>query len=101
MTSSPRLGDTLAARAHLAAARSGNVQVILGDGGQGWARAAPYDRIILTVGAWDITPAWLDQLIPGGRLVLPLRVGNGAQKSVAFDRAPPGSEPRLVSQAVR
>ena len=90
-----------AARAHLAAAGSTNVQVVRADGGAGYAPAAPYDRIILTVGAWDITPAWLEQLIPTGRLVLPLGVVNGVQKAVAFDRTPPGSEPRLLSQSVR
>ena len=89
------------ARAHLTTAGSGNVQVVQADGGEGYAPAAPYDRIVLTVGAWDITPAWLEQLRPGGRLVLPLRVGNGAQRAVAFVRAPPGREPRLVSQSAR
>jgi len=90
-----------AARVHLEAAGSANVQVVCADGGAGYPPAAPYDRIILTVGAWDITPAWFEQLRPGGRLVMPLRVGNGAQKSVAFDRSPPRSEPRLVSQSAR
>ena len=91
----------VAARAHLAAAGSDNVQVICGDGGHGYGPAAPYDRIILTVGAWDVTPAWYDQLGPGGRLVLPLRVATGAQRAVAFDKAPVGVEPRFVSQSVR
>jgi len=90
-----------AARAHLTAAGSSNVQVIRGDGGEGYAPTAPYDRLILTVGAWDITPAWYEQLSSGGRLVLPLRVANGAQKAVAFDRTSPGIEPRLISQSVR
>jgi protein-L-isoaspartate(D-aspartate) O-methyltransferase len=49
------------------------------------AGGAPYDRIILTVGAWDVAPAWRDQLGRGGRLVLPLMIG-GSQKSVAFER---------------
>ncbi|MGE5462823.1 MAG: hypothetical protein ACM3PS_05690, partial [Syntrophothermus sp.] len=44
---------------------------------------APFDRIILTVGAPDITPAWWDQLKPGGRLVLPLML-RGSMKSIAF-----------------
>ena len=73
------------ARAHLAAAGIEHVRVVLGDGGLGCPDGAPYDRIILTVGAWDIAPAWLEQLRPGGRLVLPLTVG-GSQKSVAFVR---------------
>lgn len=75
-----------AARAHLDAAGFGRVEVVRGDGGLGYPAAAPYDRIILTVGAWDIAPAWQEQLRPGGRLVLPLSVG-GVQLSVAFAHA--------------
>src|SRR5262249_27355576 len=84
------------ARAHLAAAGFERVRVVLGDGGLGYPDGAPYDRIILTVGAWDIAPAWREQLRPGGRLVLPLTVG-GSQKSVAFVRA----EDELVSASVK
>jgi protein-L-isoaspartate(D-aspartate) O-methyltransferase len=75
-----------AARAHLAAAGIERVQVVCGDGGYGWAEGAPYDRIILTVGAWDIAPAWLEQLNPDGRIVLPLSLA-GPQVSVAFEPA--------------
>jgi protein-L-isoaspartate(D-aspartate) O-methyltransferase len=74
------------ARAHLAAVGATRVQVVLGDGGLGYPDGAPYDRIILTVGAWDVAPAWWSQLRPGGRLVLPLTIG-GSQKSVAFVHA--------------
>jgi protein-L-isoaspartate(D-aspartate) O-methyltransferase len=74
-----------AAREHLAAAGYCRVQVVCADGGHGYADAAPYDRIILTVGAWDIAPAWWEQLRPGGRLVLPLSLPGG-QKSLAFEQ---------------
>lgn len=73
-----------AARAHLAAAGFPEVQVIATDGALGYPPAAPYDRIILTVGAWDLTPAWHAQLKPGGRLVLPLEIAPGSQKSIAL-----------------
>jgi protein-L-isoaspartate(D-aspartate) O-methyltransferase len=49
------------------------VNVVLADAEDGFAEDAPYDRIVVTVGAWDIPPAWVDQLAPGGRLVVPLR----------------------------
>jgi protein-L-isoaspartate(D-aspartate) O-methyltransferase len=74
------------ARASLAAAGSGAVRVICADGALGVAEHAPYDRIIVTVGAWDIAPQWLGQLAPGGRIVLPLSV-RGIQLSVALERA--------------
>jgi protein-L-isoaspartate(D-aspartate) O-methyltransferase len=74
-----------AAREHLALAGFEQVEVVRADGGYGYADAAPFDRIILTVGAPDITPAWLDQLKPNGRIVLPLML-KGSMKSIAFER---------------
>ena len=41
------------------------VTVVCQDGGFGHPDHAPYDRIILTVAAWDIVPAWREQLKPG------------------------------------
>ncbi len=61
------------AHAHLKAAGIDHVQVICGDGALGWEEATPYDRVVLTVGASDIAPAWREQLRPGGRMVLPLQ----------------------------
>lgn len=84
------------AREHLASAGFDRVQVVCGDGGLGYSATAPFDRIILTVQAWDITPAWWEQLRTGGRLLLPLSVIRGVQKLVAFER---GSD-SLVSVAV-
>jgi protein-L-isoaspartate(D-aspartate) O-methyltransferase len=75
------------AREHLAAAGAGQVEVVQADGGLGWAPGAPYDRIILTVGAPDIMPGWATQLAAGGRLVLPLSLRAGLQYAVAFDQA--------------
>jgi len=76
-----------AAREHLAACGFGGVRVVQADGGHGWPPCAPYDRIILTVGAWDIAPAWVSQLSPRGRLVLPLALRAGIQYSIAFEHA--------------
>ncbi|MGH4010190.1 MAG: hypothetical protein ACRDTH_18880 [Pseudonocardiaceae bacterium] len=46
----------------------------------------PYDRIIVTAGAWDITPAWWHQLGLSGRLVVPLRLhGSGLTRVLPFD----------------
>ncbi|MGC1212913.1 MAG: methyltransferase, FxLD system [Micromonospora sp.] len=73
------------AEVFLAAAGCPQVTVVCGDGAHGYPPAAPYDRIIATVGVWDLAPAWLDQLAPGGRIVVPLDL-HGAQVSVAFER---------------
>jgi protein-L-isoaspartate(D-aspartate) O-methyltransferase len=61
------------------------VHVITRDGALGDTDHAPYHRIIVTVGAFDLPPAWYDQLTPGGRLVVPLR-WRGQTRSVAFTR---------------
>jgi protein-L-isoaspartate(D-aspartate) O-methyltransferase len=50
-----------------------HVQVITRDGARGHADGAPYDKIVVTVGAWDLAAAWWQQLAPGGRMVVPLR----------------------------
>jgi protein-L-isoaspartate(D-aspartate) O-methyltransferase len=86
-----------AARRHVTAAGFPAVRVVRGDGALGHAPAAPYDRIILTVGAWDIALAWIAQLRPGGRLLLPLAVQGPIQKLVAFERV----DDHLASVSVR
>lgn len=70
-------------RERLAACGASRVTVGCGDGSEGWPEHAPYDRIISTVGAWDIAPAWMAQLAPHGRLVVPLDL-QGPQRSIAF-----------------
>lgn len=72
------------ARRALAAAGFDRVRVVHGDGADGVPDGAPYDRIIVTAGAWDVPPAWGEQLAPGGRLVVPLRI-RGVTRSVALE----------------
>jgi protein-L-isoaspartate(D-aspartate) O-methyltransferase len=73
------------ARECLVAAGCAGVSVVWGDGEFGYADHAPYDRIVITGGAWDLPPAWSDQLVPGGRLVVPLRM-RGMTRSIAFEQ---------------
>jgi protein-L-isoaspartate(D-aspartate) O-methyltransferase len=79
----PDLADR--ARASLAAAGFADVAVVCGDGGGGVPGHAPYDRIIVTAGVWDLAPQWLAQLGAGGRIVAPISV-RGIQLAVAFER---------------
>ncbi|GAB4086345.1 methyltransferase, FxLD system [Myceligenerans cantabricum] len=75
------------ARAHLTTAGYERVEVICGDGALGAPATAPYDRIIVTAGAWDIPEAWWQQLKVSGRLVIPLSLhGSGLTRSLAFER---------------
>ncbi|MFE7909746.1 methyltransferase, FxLD system [Streptomyces albogriseolus] len=75
----------LHARTRLNANGYEHVTVIERDGLLGAPENAPYDRIIATVGVWDIPATWWDQLNDGGRLVLPLR-WRGQTRSVALTR---------------
>jgi protein-L-isoaspartate(D-aspartate) O-methyltransferase len=62
---------------------TGRVRVLVADAEDGVADEGPFDAIIVTVGAWDIAPAWLGQLAPGGSLVVPL-IMNGVTRTVGF-----------------
>ncbi|MCY9784960.1 methyltransferase, FxLD system [Nocardiopsis sp. EMB25] len=55
------------------------------DAEDGVSEHAPWDRIIVTAGAWDIPPAWISQLAEHGRLVVPLRT-RSLTRSIGFAR---------------
>jgi len=73
------------ARRCLDAAGYQRVNVVLADAEYPLLDGGLFDAILVTVGAWDIPPAWLDQLAAEGVLVLPLRM-NGITRSIAFRR---------------
>ena len=68
-----------------------NVTVRCGDGYQGWAEEAPFDRIILTAAAPEIPQALVDQLRPGGILVAPVGGSPLAQSLVVINKLADGS----------
>ncbi|URN07651.1 methyltransferase, FxLD system [Actinomadura madurae] len=61
----------------------GRVTVVQADAGQSLPGFDPFDRTLVTVGAWDVPPVWLEQLTTDGILVVPLRM-NGVTRTIAF-----------------
>jgi protein-L-isoaspartate(D-aspartate) O-methyltransferase len=51
-----------------------NVECLVGDGSLGCLERAPFDRIIVTAGAPKVPPQLCEQLINGGRLVIPVGI---------------------------
>jgi len=50
----------------------GNVETTLGDGYYGWEEHGPYDAIVVTAAASHVPPPLIQQLKPGGRMVIPV-----------------------------
>lgn len=68
----------------------GNVIVRSGDGYFGWPEKAPFDAIMVTAAAPGLPPKLAEQLVFGGRLVIP--VGDGRQKLMTYVKTSSGLE---------
>jgi protein-L-isoaspartate(D-aspartate) O-methyltransferase len=83
----PELGDK--ARARLAAAGFEQVQVHVGDGSLGLPDEAPFDAIVVAAAAPDVPMTLYDQLVPRGRLVVPVGGPQGQRLEVVV-KSPEG-----------
>jgi len=81
---------TESARARLAGLEIRNVHFGYADGTLGWSPYAPYDGIVVTAGGSEIPQALIDQLAPGGRLVIPVGP-TGAQSLRVIERTTRGT----------
>jgi protein-L-isoaspartate(D-aspartate) O-methyltransferase len=91
--------EELAGQAERRLQRLGYLDVGLrvGDGSRGWSEHAPYDKILVTAAAERVPSALLDQLRPGGRIVMPLG-GTEAQMLATVDKG--GEGPARVQRVM-
>lgn len=68
-----------AAEEHFRKLKLTNIVTKCGDGSRGWKEGAPFDRIIVTAAADDLPKALVEQLAPGGIMVIPVGGEIGAQ----------------------
>jgi protein-L-isoaspartate(D-aspartate) O-methyltransferase len=79
------------ARALLSALGYRNIQTRIGDGYRGWPEAAPFDGIVVTAAPDHVPPALVEQLKPGGRLVIPVGSPGGEQQLLVIRKQADGN----------
>ena len=68
----------------------GNVETKVADGYYGWPEAAPFDGIVVTAAASHIPPPLIEQLKPGGRMVIPIGGSFASQYLMLVEKLPDG-----------
>ena len=68
-----------------------NVEIVEGDGTKGWPDEAPYDAILAAASGSHVPNALLDQLAPGGKIVMPLGSPGWVQELVKVTKRPDGT----------
>ena len=69
-----------------------NITAMVGDGAKGWPAQAPFERIIVTAAAPEEPKMLLDQLAPGGIMIVPVDTGQGGQELLRITRTAQGLE---------
>jgi protein-L-isoaspartate(D-aspartate) O-methyltransferase len=78
-----------------------NIVAKTGDGYQGWAEHAPFDAIMVTAAPREVPQPLIDQLKPGGRLVVPVGGQLAGQSLLLIQKNPDGTITRRTMLAVR
>jgi protein-L-isoaspartate(D-aspartate) O-methyltransferase len=78
-----------------------NIVAKIDDGYKGWPEHAPFDSIMVTAAAREVPQPLIDQLKPGGRLVIPVGVQSGVQTLYVIERHAGGTTTRRNVLAVQ
>ncbi len=88
-------------RERLAQLGFSNVEIVEGDGTLGWPAGAPYDAIFAAASGREVPPSLVEQLAPGGRLVMPMGAPGDVQRLILATKSPDGQIDRRDLGAVR
>jgi protein-L-isoaspartate(D-aspartate) O-methyltransferase len=78
----------------------GNIALVTKDGTVGWSKYAPYDAILVAAASPDIPDALVDQLAPGGRLLIPLGDRTTQELTLVTRTDDGGIDRRPITQCV-
>ena len=78
-----------------------NIVARIDDGYKGWPEHAPFDSIMVTAAAREVPQPLIDQLKPGGRLVIPVGSQSGAQTLYLIEKRPDGTTTRRAVLGVQ
>ena len=95
----PALGELAAQRFKTYGYR--NIVAKIDDGYKGWPDHAPFDSIMVTAAARDVPRPLIEQLKPGGRLVIPVGTQSGAQTLYVIEKRADGTTARRAVLGVR
>lgn len=87
------------ARKNLEKAGYGDIILVRGDGGLGYPRLSPYDRICITAACSKIPPPLIEQLKTGGRLIAPV-IEHGVQYLVLLEKSKKGVKRKIVCEVL-
>jgi protein-L-isoaspartate(D-aspartate) O-methyltransferase len=88
-------------RERLRALGYSNVEIVEADGTVGWSGGAPYDSILVAASGSHVPNALIDQLAPGGRIVMPIGAADAVQRLIQVTHRGDGHIERSDLGAVR